>query len=51
MWKIFKRLFCKHSYIKIGFKQEEENGIRFSIRHYKCEKCGKEIYQDARYIK
>ena len=44
----FKKLFCKHDYKKIDFKQEERNNIRFSMRLYKCEKCGKEIWVDGR---
>ena len=49
----FRHLFCKHDYKKVGFREEEKNNLRFSIRLYKCSKCGKEIEIDGRrdYIK
>ncbi len=43
-----KRLFCKHKYKKIEFKEEYDNGMRYSMRLYRCEKCGKEIWVDGR---
>lgn len=46
--KLFKQLFCKHDWNKIGFREEEENNIRYSMRHYKCGKCGKEKWVDGR---
>ena len=47
--EILKKLFCKHNYIKIGFREDETHSIRYSIRHYKCSKCKKEIWVDGRY--
>lgn len=48
MLKFFKQLFCKHNYKKVGFRQEVERGIRYSVRNYKCNKCGKSIWVDGR---
>ena len=47
--KILKKLFCKHKYEKIGFREKEENNIMFSVRLYKCACCGKEIWVDGRF--
>ena len=38
-----KRLFCRHDYVKTGWKEIERNNLRASIRFYVCEKCGKFI--------
>lgn len=43
-----KRLFCKHEYEKIGFREEYDGKIRYSIRNYRCKKCGKNTWIDAR---
>lgn len=43
-----KRLFCRHDYRKVGFYEQQENGIRYSVRIYRCKKCGKEIHVDGR---
>ena len=40
--------FCKHDYEKIGWYEQQEYGIRYPIRIYKCTKCGKVIYVDGR---
>lgn len=44
------KLFCKHGYKQIGFRVAEtaDGSLRYSIRIYKCEKCGKEIEVDGR---
>lgn len=42
------RFFCSHEYEKIGYDEVEENNLRFSIRYYRCRKCGKEISVDGR---
>lgn len=44
----FKELFCLHSFVRIGFHQEEENDVRYSVRHYECQKCRKKVYVDGR---
>ena len=44
-----RQWFCRHEYKKIGFYEEMEYGIRYSVRVYKCTKCGKEIHIDGRY--
>ena len=46
---ILKQIFCKHDYKKIGYIQEIENNVRYSVRHYMCNKCGKTIWVDGRY--
>lgn len=46
--KTIKHWFCKHQYEKKAFKEEERNNIRFSMRLYRCSKCGKEIWVDGR---
>ena len=43
-----RQLLCKHRYEKIGFFENMEYGTMYSIRIYKCQKCGKEIYVDGR---
>ena len=52
MKQFFKRLFCKHDYIKIDWYQTlDNNGVRYSRRQYRCKKCGKQIWVDGRYDK
>lgn len=46
--KKLKEIFCRHNYVKVGFKEEELNNIMFSMRLYKCRKCGKEVWIDGR---
>lgn len=46
--KAIRMTFCKHEYQKIAFKQEEDANVRYSIRLYRCSKCGKEIWVDGR---
>ena len=46
--KCLKKIFCKHTYEKVGFYEEIEYGIRYSIRIYRCSKCGKVIHRDGR---
>lgn len=43
------QLFCCHHYQKVGFRESQEVGIRYSIRKYKCSKCGKEVWVDGRF--
>ena len=44
-----RQMLCEsHDYMKIGFREEERNNVRFSMRHYRCYKCGKEIWVDGR---
>ncbi len=42
------QLFCKHNYEKIDWFENISGGILYSIRIYKCQKCGKEIHVDGR---
>lgn len=46
--RTIKMLFCKHTYEKIGFIEKEDNSIRYSLRHFRCSKCGKEKWVDGR---
>ena len=45
-----KRLFCKHTYEKVGWYWNTDfvHNIRYSERIYRCTKCGKEIFVDGR---
>lgn len=47
----FKRLFCKHAYVQIRFREEIDHfrNTRYSVRNYRCPKCGKEIWVDGRH--
>lgn len=47
--KWISKLFCRHQYQQIGFREAYSDGIRYSVRKYKCEKCGKECWVDGRY--
>ena len=51
MINYLKRLFCNHKYIQIDWyeTEDEKQNIRYSMRKYKCDKCGKEIWVDGRY--
>lgn len=49
MKNILKKVFCKHDYVKIGFTPVQEFGVMYSLRHYRCSKCGKQIDVDGRY--
>lgn len=46
--KMFRNLLCKHEYEKVGFYEQQEYGIRYPVRIYKCTKCGNEIHVDGR---
>ncbi len=46
---MFKRLFCKHKWNKISFEQIYDKDVRYSLRTYKCSKCGRETKVDGRY--
>ena len=47
--QFLKRLFCRHEFEPTGsFYEEMEAGVRYSVRHYICQKCGKEIWIDGR---
>lgn len=43
LWK-----FCRHDYVKTGWQEAEENGVRYSMRFYTCAKCGRNIMVDGR---
>lgn len=44
----FRQLFCKHEYEKVDWFENISCGIAYSMRVYKCAKCGKEIIVDGR---
>lgn len=43
-----KRLFCKHNYKYVGYRQQENYHVRYSERFYRCTKCGKYKIVDGR---
>ena len=47
----FRRLFCKHNYEKIAWREEEDKlrNEMYAERLYKCNKCGKEKWVDGRF--
>jgi len=38
------RLFCMHLYRQISWHEESDGCTRFSIRHYRCDKCGRTVH-------
>jgi len=48
--KFIRKLFCKHSYEQVSWYVAEDKyrNERYSIRIYKCAKCGKQIEVDGR---
>ena len=50
MKKFLKKLFCRHNYEKISWYEvvHPHSLERFSMRIYKCSKCGKQIKVDGR---
>lgn len=49
MFEKIRKLFCWHDYRYVSFHEAEDDGVRYSMRTYRCEKCGKTICVDARY--
>ena len=51
MKNFFRRLFCKHDYKKIAWREEYDKyrNERYAARLYRCSKCGKQIWIDGRY--
>ena len=45
------KLCCPHMYLMTGYREEQEAGIRYSMRRYECQKCGKVIWVDGRHDK
>ena len=50
MKHFFKKLFCKHNYQKIAWREEydEYRNVRYAERLYQCNKCGTQIWVDGR---
>lgn len=48
MKKWFSSLFCKHSFSQVGWLETSDGNVRFSLRLYRCEHCGKERWIDGR---
>ena len=50
MKEFFKKLFCKHDYEKISWYEDYDKNCNmiYSIRMYRCIKCGKRIQVDGR---
>jgi hypothetical protein len=51
MKDLLKNIFCKHQYTKIGFRQVENSYMRYSLRLYECQCCGKTKWVDGRFDK
>lgn len=49
--KIFEQIVCHHEYEKIGFEEKIDfvTNTRYSLRHYRCALCNKDIWVDGRY--
>jgi hypothetical protein len=47
--KWFEKLFHKHDYVKVGFRQEEDGDVRYSVRKYQCHTCEKIKWVDGRF--
>lgn len=49
--KFFKQLFCKHDYEQTSWYDEYDKNynLRYSVRMYRCVKCGKQIQVDGRF--
>lgn len=45
---VYKKIAHKHQYVKIGFKQAEDQFSRYSIRKYQCQTCQKIKWVDGR---
>lgn len=45
-----RQIFCKHNYEQPSWYEDydEYTNERYSMRIYKCQKCGKEIWVDGR---
>lgn len=50
-WFRNQQILCQHQYEEIGFIEAYDGGIRYSVRSYRCHKCGKEILVDGRHDK
>lgn len=48
MWKFIKQLFCKHDYHRTNWCECYSDGTTFSVREYRCTKCGHVQYTDSR---
>lgn len=45
----WKKLFHRHDWRKIGFREESNDYLRWSVRHYECQACGKRKCVDGRF--
>ena len=41
-------LFCRHKFVKVGWFESTDGNVRFSMRKYRCKRCGKERWVDGR---
>ena len=48
-----KKLFCKHEYEQLSYYEEFDmyRNVRYSMRLYECNKCGKRKSVDGRKYK
>lgn len=51
MLKLLKRIFHKHDWVKVDFRQEYDGyrNMRYAIKIYKCSECGKVKETDGRH--
>lgn len=50
MKDFLKKIFCIHDYEKISWYEEydKNTNMRYSLRMYRCTKCGKKLQVDGR---
>lgn len=46
--KLWKAITHRHEYRKIGWRKESNGYIRYSVRKYECQTCGKIKWVDGR---
>lgn len=49
MRKWLSSLFCRHSFVQVDWFEASDGTVRFSMRQYRCEHCGKKRWIDGRY--
>ena len=47
---LIEPLVCKHEFHKLGWREEydKRRDVLYSMRHYHCNKCGKDVWIDGR---
>lgn len=47
--KIIEKIKHEHEYRKVDWAEREDRDMRYSIRKYECQTCGKTTWVDGRY--